>query len=149
MVHYLRGGQSTEIIFFGLRDALLLKNNLLKKIFTSIGISKNIIQKANKKAKELNIQISWMNNISGERFPINKCVYSLEPFISVSGEVFPYCLFLSYKSVQKEMICGNIFEHNFKKIWLSKKYKNFRKLLNEGKVPVSCRNCGNFKADKD
>jgi len=148
MIHSLREGQKTVIVFSKI-ESLFFKAALSNKTFESITLSEKTIQEVDRKSKELGILVVWSNNIFKNKPLINRCACYLEPFISVNGDFFPCCTFLGSKSFQKDMIFGNIFESNLKKIWQSKKYINFRKLLRKGKTPPFCGYCCFFEVSKD
>lgn len=106
-------------------------------------IPEDIIKIAEKKAKELNIKLIWNANIPKSKPPIKKCTEWSMPFIFVTGEVIPCCSGneANLRSLQKERALGNIFKQNFKEIWYGQKYRAFRNMLRQGKVPPQCGNC--------
>ena len=147
LVSSLAEGQKTLIIFKNMFP--LLFSGFLEKEFKNIILPQKIINEVKRRSEELNISVGWENNMFRGKPLIDKCNYYLRPFISIDGEVYFCCVSRSLRSSQKKMILGNIFEYNFKEIWQSKEYKNFRKLLHRGKTPFCCKNCYYYDTDKD
>lgn len=117
----------------------IIFSKILGREDLSTEIPPKIIDKANEKAKNLNILLQWENI---EKKTINLCSYWLRPYINIQGEVFP-CCFMMFKAS-----LGNIFEKNFKEIWNSQPYKDLRKVIKKGEVPSFCQFCPNFHAKK-
>jgi len=99
------------------------------------------------KALEYNINL-YFSHAAAELPSMSNCVRWMEPFVLVTGEVIQCCSILMQmdRSFLKKHSFGNIFEHDFKKIWNSKKYKTFRKQVvdHQSKVYISCRDCCSF-----
>jgi pyrroloquinoline quinone biosynthesis protein E len=106
-------------------------------------IPAELIKKANEKAREMEINLSWSADVPRLKPPVKKCTEWLMPFIFVSGDVIPCCAGneAGQRTFQKETALGNVFETPFKGIWQGKKYKNLRKTLYQNKVPLACKNC--------
>ena len=67
-----------------------------------------------------------------------KCVWPWESsYISKTGDVVPCCIIGDEKVVS----FGNVKESSFKDIWNSDKYENFRKNIQNNKIPDYCKNC--------
>ena len=58
-------------------------------------------------------------------------------FIGACGNVIPWCILADLGTLN----FGNIFEENIREIWNSNKYKNFRKMHKNGKIPDICKAC--------
>lgn len=118
----------------------------VKDLFTEI--STEMIKKINEKAKKMNIKLSWSADVPQCKPPINECTEWIMPFIFVSGHVISCCAGneAGQRNFQKETALGNVFETPFKEIWLGEKYKNLRRMLYQGKIPPSCKNCCLYKA---
>lgn len=108
-----------------------------------IEIPDKIVSEANKKAKELGVDIFWNTDVPKNKPPINKCTEWLMPFIFVTGHVIPCCAGneAGHRQFQKETAMGNIFEKSFREIWYGEKYRNLRRMLRNGRVPLPCKNC--------
>jgi len=59
------------------------------------------------------------------------------PYITWDGFVTPCCA----RPYPKEFNFGNLFETSFRKIWNSREYRKFRKMLRRGDVPQICSGC--------
>lgn len=58
-------------------------------------------------------------------------------YIAANGDVVPCCVLADSDIVKM----GNVFEQDFKTIWNSKKYQNFREMIRRHKLPKYCRAC--------
>lgn len=80
--------------------------------------------------------------------PVNLCKrgkYSC--YVTVDGEVIPCCILAQssdFSKNKKSYSFGNINEKSLKKIWNSKKYKDFRKDMVNGIKPEKCKHCSLF-----
>lgn len=137
LAKFLAGNEKTSIQF----SRLLHKFREVENLFTEV--PRDIIKNTEKKAKELNVKISWNADIAQSKPTIKKCTEWVMPFIFVTGEVIPCCSAneANRRQFQKETAMGNIFEKNFREIWHGQEYKNFRMMLRQGKPPLQCKNC--------
>lgn len=55
-------------------------------------------------------------------------------YVTWDGFVSPCCIPSTY-------FCGNLLEEPFHKIWNNRKYRDFRRQLKSGKLPIQCVNC--------
>lgn len=69
------------------------------------------------------------------------CGFSSCTSIYHSAEVSPDGTVTPCRDYQ-DYVCGNIYEKSFYEIWNGKEYKNFRKQLKNGLMPVCTRCCG-------
>ena len=58
-------------------------------------------------------------------------------YVTWNGYVTPCCKILDYRNP----LMGNLLEENFWKIWNSKKYQMFRKMLRKREPPKYCVGC--------
>lgn len=136
MVHSL-GSKGSKIQF----TMMLHEFEEIKDLF--VKVPEEIIQRAEQKAKELEIQLIWNANVPKAKPPLSQCLEWIMPFIFVTGHVIPCCAGneANRRDFQKETSLGNVFEKSFKEIWYGEKYKRFRRMLYKGEVPVQCENC--------
>ena len=59
------------------------------------------------------------------------------PYITWDGYVTPCCA----RPFPKEFNFGNVFETNFRKIWNSKKYRDFRQSFKSREISEICIGC--------
>lgn len=113
-------------------------------------IPKEIISKAEEKAKQFGIKLVWNADSLEKKPSINKCSEWIMPFIFSSGHVIPCCAGneAGHRDFQKETALGNVFEKSFKEIWRGEKYKDLRKKLSKGKVPLACKDCCLYEVKK-
>jgi MoaA/NifB/PqqE/SkfB family radical SAM enzyme len=109
-------------------------------------IPPELIDKANKKAAKFGLRIKWNINLKQEKASTSLCTAWVMPFVFVTGEVICCCATNegNVRDLQKKHSFGNIFEKQFKEIWYSPKYTNFRKALYKDAMPVQCKNCSNY-----
>lgn len=136
-VYYLSQGENISIQF----SRMLHEFKEVEDLF--VEVPAEIIQRANKKAEELSIELVWSADVPQSKPKISKCAEWTMPFIFVTGHVIPCCAGneAGHRDFQKETALGNIFEKSFKEIWRGEKYKNLRKMLSQNKIPLPCRNC--------
>lgn len=127
---------------------MLHKFKEVENLFTEV--PKEVIENIKRKGKELGLNIEWNANVPLDKPPINKCTEWIMPFIFVTGHVIPCCAQneANKREYQKATSMGNIFEKSFKEIWYGEKYKIFRKMLKEGKVPPACVGCPLYRVEK-
>lgn len=132
------GPENAHHIFF---TGILHEFDAIKNIV--VGIPDDIVEAACKKGAEYGIPISWNKNIPSEKLPFRECTAWIEPFIFVDGTVIQCCASNegNRRSYQKEHSFGNVFKQDFKEIWNSEKYINFRKAINANSVPPQCKYC--------
>lgn len=108
-----------------------------------VEIAKEIIQEAEAKAGQLDIDLDWSADVPKNKPAVTKCTEWTMPFIFVTGHVIPCCAGneAGHREFQKQTALGNVFEKPFKEIWQGEKYKSLRRLIARGKVPLSCKNC--------
>jgi len=107
-------------------------------------ITDDILEATQKKAREfknLNVKLVRMSP-QDFKAPINDCVAWTVPFITVDGTVYPCCSLTegNIRHLIKPYTLGNVFKQDFKEIWHSEKFKNFRDMINKAKYPWLC--CG-------
>jgi radical SAM protein with 4Fe4S-binding SPASM domain len=132
-------GISHNIQFAGLLDFKEIKD-------LSFHDTRELMEEAEKKAKELKIDLSWSHLC--QLPPITKCTAWTQPYIMMGGYVLPCCqvLMSNQRPFLREHSLGNIFEKPFKEIWNSEEYRDFRKMVprRKGKLPLLCRGCRGF-----
>ena len=92
--------------------------------------------KALQKGKETSVLVKYFRN---NLLTIDKpCEFPwTSMFIGACGNVIPCCILADSDTLN----FGNIFEENIRQIWNSNKYKSFRKMHKNGKVPDICKTC--------
>lgn len=108
-----------------------------------IEVPKEAVEKAERKALELGVRLGWNANIPQVKPPITQCTAWIMPFIFVTGDVIPCCAGneANRREFQKKYSLGNIFKKSFKEIWNGEKYREFRRMISKGEVPMQCKNC--------
>lgn len=144
LVHSLveRHGNPATLIFF----SNLLYFEEVKDLLTEL--PSDIKLTAEKKARELNVFVSWNENIRPVK-PITMCTRWTEPFILVTGHVQPCCAIneANERKFQEENSFGNLLERPFSQIWRSE-YREFIKKIHSNKLPKICKNCRTFDLRK-
>jgi len=115
-----------------------------------VDIPNSLREKVKAKAKETKIRIGWNADTPTYKPPISQCSFWIMPFIFVTGEVIPCCAGneANRRDFQKKYALGNVFKTSFNEIWYSDRYKNFRKMIHQGKTPIQCRDCPVFDVSK-
>lgn len=110
-------------------------------------IPQEIVRDAEKRAKSFNLRIGWGSDTLKEKPPVKQCKEFIMPFIFVNGDVICCCATneANRRDFQKETSFGNVFKEPFKDIWNSEKYRDFRKTIRMGSIPVQCKNCPIYK----
>ncbi|OGZ23731.1 MAG: hypothetical protein A3A08_02600 [Candidatus Nealsonbacteria bacterium RIFCSPLOWO2_01_FULL_41_9] len=108
-----------------------------------VEIPKEIIEKTERKAESLGINLDWSADVPSAKPKIQKCAEWTMPFIFVTGHVIPCCAGneAGNREFQKKTALGNVFEKSFQEIWRGQKYNALRKTLSQGRVPLPCQNC--------
>jgi len=108
--------------------------------------SPEIIEKTMQKAKELDVHATFTNQ--SKRRPIEKCTMWTEPYIMMGGDVVCCCgiLMSNNRDFLRLHSFGNVHKQSFKEIWNSKKYRAFRKMINDptNPIPALCKGCRSF-----
>ncbi|MCK4781643.1 SPASM domain-containing protein [Candidatus Parcubacteria bacterium] len=140
LVHSLAGGERTVVRF----TRMLHKFKEVSDLF--VEVPEEMIQAAEKRAKELGVILTWNRDVPQAKPPISHCTVWLMPFIFVTGHVIPCCSGneAGNRDFQKATALGNIYEQSFKDIWNGEKYKTLRRMIRENKVPAVCRDCCAF-----
>jgi len=104
--------------------------------------------KVQKLAKRLRIKL---HNVQSAQ-PLNKCNWPfLGVFITSEGYVLPCCQ-VTQRGFSRDFLnrnsFGNILKRDFKEIWFSKKYREFREQIKKGKAPLLCKNCHYYIENK-
>lgn len=143
LVKKIMGKENTSILFTGVLHAF----EQIKDMVTEV--SDELVEKANKKCRKLGIKVAWNRNISAAKDPIIKCNEWTMPFIFVDGTVIPCCAGneSNKRDYQRKTGLGNIFKTPFETLWSSPQYKNFRKMIHEGKTPAACKYCTIYKME--
>jgi len=112
-----------------------------------VEIPEDMIKKAEEKAKELEVKLTWNSDVSLTKPDISNCTAWLMPFIFATGHVISCCNGneAGRRNFQKAGSLGNVFEKDFKDIWNGEKYRNLRRMIREGNVPVQCNDCAAFE----
>ncbi len=109
-----------------------------------------LIDDVNKKLDHHKLPHAWSHpsHEVDKKRPMRECVAWAEPYIMMGGYVLPCCSVLM--SNDRDFLIknsfGNVFEKDFKEIWNSKRYKEFRKTIPRysGAVPKYCSGCRGF-----
>jgi len=95
-----------------------------------------------KKLKEVSKKAAnYKIKLTTEIHPISiaDCQFPWVPFITVDGDVIPVCQY--FRDALRLTKFGNIFERNFREIWDSGKYREYRALARRGKQSFVCAQC--------
>ena len=136
LVHSLTAGEDVGVLFTGLLHGFEEIEDLV------VEVPEEMMQAVKGKGREYGIKVAWNKNIQVKE-PISRCTEWTMPFIFVDGTVVPCCATNegNVREFQKRTSLGNIFEQDFRDIWYGEKYKRFRQMLHEGKVPAACSRC--------
>jgi radical SAM protein with 4Fe4S-binding SPASM domain len=106
------------------------------KIDLNSFVSKNEIDKAQKSALKYGIKlVIYYDDYFSQK---KKCHWTFSSaYIASNGDVLPCCI-LSDAELFK---MGNLFENNFRDIWNSEKYLNFRRSIKTHNLKSCCKNC--------
>jgi radical SAM protein with 4Fe4S-binding SPASM domain len=68
------------------------------------------------------------------------------PFVLATGHVTPCCLVSesNQREFQKKNSMGNAFSTSIKDIWQKDDYIKYRKMIQNGDVPLQCKECPIF-----
>lgn len=81
--------------------------------------------------------------------PIEHCIAWMEPYIMMPGYVLPCCAVLmsNRRPFLRQYSFGNVFDKDFKEIWRSEYYSQFRKIVVDpcAPVPKICVGCRAYK----
>ncbi|MCG2758058.1 MAG: radical SAM protein [Desulfobacteraceae bacterium] len=137
LIHSINNGKPVTIQF----SRMLHEFEETKGLFAEV--SPELIELAEKKAKELGVRVVWNLDVPISKPPVKHCIEWTMPFIFVTGHVIPCCSGneAGQRKFQKKTSLGNVFETSFKKIWYGEKYKSLRRQLSRGKVPAPCKDC--------
>ena len=107
-------------------------------------ITNEILEATQRKAREfknLNVKLVRMSP-QDSKAPINECLAWTVPFITVDGTVYPCCSLTegNIRHLIRTRALGNALKQDFKEIWNSEQFKNFRNIIHKGKGPWLC--CG-------
>jgi len=98
-----------------------------------------------------NFRISIYRMEKEEKKDICGCLDWTVPFITVDGNVYPCCGYTegNMRKIMHKYAMGNVFKQDFKEIWYSKKFTEFRRMIHYNKVPIECkiRDCPAFKTN--
>lgn len=104
----------------------------------------------NKKAKKYGITVYWshLSHDESEKPPLDYCTAWTEPYVMIRGHIVPCCgvLMFNKREFLEKYAFGNVYKKPLKKIWNSKRYKEFRKLIvnPKGRVSLLCVGCRSF-----
>lgn len=145
LVHSLAEGERAAILFTRMSHGYKEVADLF------VEVPEETVQAAEKKAKEMDVILSWNRDVPKVKPPINQCTAWLMPYFFITGHVVPCCTGnqANCRDFQKAMAMGNIFEQSFRDIWNGEKYKIFRKMLRQGKIPSICQDCAAFETTKE
>jgi MoaA/NifB/PqqE/SkfB family radical SAM enzyme len=113
-------------------------------------IPQNVVDRVNKKAKKYGFTIYWSHPSHDEstKPPVDYCTAWAEPYVMIRGHVVPCCgvLMSNKREFLEKNAFGNAYKQPLRKIWNSKRYKEFRKLIvnPKGKIPLLCVSCRSF-----
>jgi len=143
LVHSLAQGLNPIVQFTRLLHSYKEINDLF------VEVPQDLILKAEDKARELGITLSWNANTKGVKPLPTKCIEWTMPFIFVTGDVIPCCAGneANRRDFQKAYSLGNIFKTRFKDIWRGNKYKQLIDSLCRGRFPPPCRDCCLYRED--
>ena len=139
LIHSLDAGEY-EVLF----TPLLHGFNEVKDL--TVELTDETMEVVKERGKELGINVAYNLNVPTNKPPVSDCALWIMPFVFVTGHVIPCCVGneANRREFQKETSLGNVFEHSFRDIWYGDKYKNFRRMIRRGDVPIQCKNCSDF-----
>lgn len=139
-------GDGTIVEFAG-----LLVFNEVKNLYVP-EVPKDILEETLRKAKQLDVILSFSHANKYKLPPLHHCRAWMEPYIMMGGYVMPCCAVLQNKDriLLRQHSFGNILELDMKRIWNSNKYKKFRNLIpdKKAKVPILCRGCRAYNTNE-
>jgi MoaA/NifB/PqqE/SkfB family radical SAM enzyme len=107
-------------------------------------IPEDIIRRTYENALKHKINLHFSHE-SGKLPPVTTCTAWTEPYILIGGEVISCCAIIMSNRRQflREHSFGNVYETPMDKIWNSKNFRDFRKMVVRGDapVPLSCNEC--------
>lgn len=83
--------------------------------------------------------------------PVSHCTKWTEPFVLVSGHCQSCCAVneVNDRDFQEEHAFGNLFDMDYSEIFDSEKFRRFKALLRQNKVPIACKNCRLYAFEED
>lgn len=123
-----------------------------QNVMLAPNIDEKVIEETVEIAREFgNFRLSIYRMGKEEKKKICECLDWTVPFITVDGTVYPCCGYTegNMREIMHKYAMGNVFKQDFREIWYSKKYKDFRRMIHLNKIPVECkiRNCPGYKTD--
>lgn len=136
-------GQWTVIEFCGL---LYFEKN--KHLFVE-ALDPELVETANRRAAEKNIQIAWSH--INQLPPTRICSKWQQPYIMIGGDVVIDCAVLMSDQrthLRENRIC-NLLEEPFREVWDSEYYRKIRASVPRKDGPISrhCKGCRGYRAD--
>jgi radical SAM protein with 4Fe4S-binding SPASM domain len=115
-------------------------------------VDEKVVNEALNLAKEFgNFRVDSFRMGKVEKKRICECLDWTVPFITVDGSVYPCCAYTegNMREIMHKYAMGNVFKEDFKKIWSSDKFGDFKKMIHENKVPIECkiRNCPAYNVE--
>ena len=135
-------GDASYIEFAGLLEF----DNIMKMYVNEV--PDDIITKVSNKGRELGVKVRWSHHKQDKKIPVTQCAAWTEPYIMMGGYVMPCCgvVMSNKRPYLRKYALGNVYKKSFKEIWNSRRYKKFRKTVNQSKGPVYilCKDCRAF-----
>jgi len=115
-------------------------------------IPEEVTKKAIEEKKKHDVHVIFGHTEKHKNPSINDCMCWMEPYIMMGGYVLPCCqVLMSNKrpSLRKHAF-GNLSKDSMKKIWKSKRYRDFRASVNnpKAKVPLACQGCRSYNTEE-
>lgn len=112
-----------------------------------VALSAELKDQVDQRCREHHIFNTWNCNLTVDR-PACECMRWNEPFVLVSGDVQCCCGIneANQRAYQVQHSFGNLLRTDFKDLWYSDVYGNFRRMLRQNVFPPICRYCRTFRA---
>jgi len=135
------GGSSSYVEFTGLLYFPEVESHSVQEV------PGEIIRELLKRKKGIKF---WFSHPEEKRNPpIEKCTAWMEPYIMMPGYVLPCCsvLMSNRRPFLRRYSFGNVFRQDFKDIWFSKYFMDFRKIIVDSSKPVPkiCLGCRAYR----
>ena len=133
------GGSSSMVEFTGLLSFPEIQSHYIDEI------PQKVIKELKKRKNGIEFKFSRAEEKRNP--PIENCLAWMEPYIMMPGYVLPCCAVLmsNRRPFLRKYSFGNIFDKDFKKIWRSDYYSEFRKIINDPSKPVP-KICAGWRA---
>lgn len=113
-------------------------------------IPDEVTNSIHEKARKYNLFVTISHAEAANNPPIHKCLGWMEPYIMMGGYCQPCCgvMMSNKRPWLRERAFGNINEQSFEEIWNSERYREFRRHVNNPRLPAPryCSDCRAYSA---